>query len=68
MITGYYHEEEEFINIDFKNKYIYLADEKLMYIESPVNPIIKQYKLINDNKKVWVTFDSDSLIVIKKNS
>jgi ABC-type Fe3+/spermidine/putrescine transport system ATPase subunit len=25
-------------------------------------------QLINDNKKVWVTFDSDSLIVIKKNS
>jgi ABC-type Fe3+/spermidine/putrescine transport system ATPase subunit len=24
-------------------------------------------QLINDNKKVWVTFDSDSLIVIKKN-
>ena len=24
-------------------------------------------QLINDNKKVWVTFDSDSLIMIKKN-
>ena len=24
-------------------------------------------QLINDNKKVWITFDSDSLIVIKKN-
>lgn len=25
-------------------------------------------QLINDNKKIWVTFDSDCLIVIKKNS
>jgi len=24
-------------------------------------------QLISDNKKVWITFDSDNLIVIKKN-